>query len=337
MQGYVLKRSGKSEVLKLQALPEPEVQAGQIKIKVQYIGINYAEVLSRKGQYSWAPKRPYTPGMEGFGQVVAIGEGVTQHQVNDWVVFGGQYGGYAEYTVVPAFMAFAAPAGYTPEQSAALLVNYMTAWVALVRLARIQPTDKVLIQAAAGGVGTAAVQIAAKWGCEVFGTAGAEEKLLLLKKLGASLAINYRTDDFYDRLEKYCGGVDVVLEMVGGEVFRKSKALLLPFGRIVVAGYASIPFNKWNPWSWWLTWKEAPKVQLMAMAKKTSGIMATHIGYLTQNQQVVQQQYQAMVQFIETHDIKPVVGRVFDFAELPQAHAFMESRQSTGKILVKVH
>ncbi len=124
--------------------------------------------------------------------------------------------------------------------------------------------------------------------------------------------------------------------MVGGDVYRKSIELLKPFGRLVVAGYASIPFQKWNPLSWWKTWKNAPKVNMMQMAIGTYGVMATHIGYLTQNESIVKEQWDDLKAFLTEHRIKPVVGKIFPFDRLPDAHAYMESRQSVGKILVRI-
>lgn len=336
MKAYQLRNSGKSDVLKIVEIPEPICAANEVKVKVQKIGINYAEILSRKGQYRWAPKRPYTPGMEAFGEIVEVGEHVTKRKVGDLVITGSQFGSYAEYLCVPEFLAFSPVPDFSSDQNVAVLVNYITAWVALVKLARIQNTDTVLIQVAAGGVGTAAVQLAKARGSYVFGTASNEEKLKLIRSLGADSAINYVTSDFRSEIKSKRGGVDIVLELVGGEVFRRSFEILNPFGKMVVAGYASIPLKKWNPYSWWLTWKNAPRLQVMDMAVKTSGLMATHIGYLTANQQIAAYEWGELRSFLIEHKIKPVVGRNFSFDEIPKAHDWMESRNSVGKIVIDV-
>lgn len=212
----------------------------------------------------------------------------------------------------------------------------MTAWVALKKLCRVEPGERVLIQAAAGGVGTAAVQLAKKLGCHVYGTASKQEKLELIEKLGADKGINYATEDFYEVIMEDGGGVDCVLEVVGGEVFRKSLDLLNPFGRIAVIGFASINLNKWNPITWWQTWKAAPKVRLMNMAIKSQGIYASHIGYLTENEEVTSAIWDELKAFIEKHKIRPIIGKVFTFDKMSDAHTYMESRASTGKIVVKV-
>ena len=336
MKAYVLSKVGKPDVLKISETPEPNPAGHEVKIKVQRIGINYAEVLSRRGQYSWAPKRPYIPGMEAYGEVVTIGKKVTKFKLGDKVITGGQYGAYAEYLVASEHLVFPAIDGFTEDENAAFLVNYITAWVALMKLGKMQSGENVLIQAAAGGVGTAAVQLAKATGCIVYGTASEQEKLDLLKNLGVDHPINYRTTDFYEYIKAETGGVDVALEVVGGEVFKKSVALLNPFGRIVVAGYASIPLKKWNPLTYWPAWRDAPKVNVQNMALGSYGILATHIGYLTDNPQITNEVWSEMASFCQEHAIKPIVGHTFSFEELPEAHAFIESRKSVGKVVIRV-
>ncbi len=337
MKAYLLTRSGKPETLKIHDVPEPNPGDTEVKVKVETIGINYAELLSRRGQYRWAPKRPYVPGMEAYGEVVAVGRKVTDVKVGAKVIVGNQYGAYAEYICVAEHLVFEANPEVSPEENAALVVNFMTAWVGLVKQARLSAGETVLVQAAAGGVGTAAIQLAKALGCKVYGTASRQTKLELIKQLGADVAINYATEDFHEIIKSKEGGIDCVLEVVGGEVFKKSIALLNPFGRLVVIGFASISFKKWNPLTWWKTWKDAPKANVMDMAKGSYGISASHIGYLTELPAVAKGAYQEMVSFINEHNIKPHVGKVFEFDQMAEAHQFIESRESTGKVVVKLN
>lgn len=337
MKAYLLNQSGKPETLKIHEVPEPVPGEKEVKVKVETIGINYAEILSRRGQYRWAPKRPYIPGMEAYGEVVEVGKAVKDVEVGAKVIVGNQYGAYAEYICVPDHLVFTANPEVTPEENAALVVNFMTAWVGLAKQARLSAGETVLVQAAAGGVGTAAIQIAKALGCKVYGTASRASKLELIEKLGADHAINYATEDFYEVVKAREGGIDCVLEVVGGEVFKKSIALLNPFGRLVVIGFASISFKKWNPLTWWKTWKDAPKANVMAMAQGSYGISASHIGYLTEMPEIAKGAYGEMIEFINAHQIKPHVGKVFPFEEMAAAHRFIESRESTGKVVVKLN
>lgn len=337
MKAYLLDKTGKSSVLKIRELPEPSPGPGELRIKVQCIGLNFAEILSRRGQYSWAPKRPYIPGMETYGVVEAIGEGVANRQIGEKVICGWQYGSYAEKMVIPEYMAFPAIDSFSDDENAAFLVNFMTAWIGLMRLARISPGEKILINAAAGGVGTAAVQLAAAKGCKVYGTAGSEEKVKLIKSLGAELAINYREEDFETVIKEKTGsGIDAVLELVGGETYRKSISLLNPFGRLVIAGVAGLKWNKWNPVSLVKVYKDIPRVNIMKMAKASYSVSATHIGYLIKNPQVVTDNFFACRDFALQHGIKPVIGKTFSFDEIPEAHEFIESRKSHGKVVIRI-
>ncbi|HHG86673.1 MAG TPA: hypothetical protein ENJ82_18130 [Bacteroidetes bacterium] len=337
MKSYPFRRTGSPNVLKLEEVPDlGDPGPNEVLVRTIALGLNYAEILSRKGQYSWAPKRPYTLGMEAYGEIVAVGAGVAPGRVGEKVLTGMQYGGYAEMVKVPSFMAFSAFPDFTPEENAATLVNYMTAWIALFRQARVQPGETVLVQAAAGGVGTAAVQLLKAHGCRVIGMAGNAEKIALLKRLGVDLAINYRAEAFDEVILKHKMRPDVVLELVGGDVFKKSYALVKPFGRIAVAGFASIPLVKWNPLTWIKTLQMAPKAKVMDMAKRSIGMYATHIGYLIEDPELVVTSFGATVKFMQKHGIRPVVGKVFAFDQVPEAHAFIESRESFGKVVIRV-
>ena len=157
MRAWVLSRTGSAAALTLSDVPSPEPGPGQVAVRVEAIGINYAEVLSRKGLYGWAPKRPYVPGMEAVGTIETLGLGVSDRQVGERVICGMQYGAYAERLVIPANRPLPAFTNFSLEENAAFAVNFLTAWVALMEMARLRSTDRVGITAAAGGVGTAAV------------------------------------------------------------------------------------------------------------------------------------------------------------------------------------
>lgn len=335
MRAWLLDRTGGPDVLRLVERPPPEPGPGQVAVRVEAIGINYAEVLSRKGLYGWAPKRPYVPGMEAAGVVEAVGAGVDGRRVGERVVCGMQFGSYAERVVVRAPTALPAIESFSIEENAAYAVNFMTAWVALVEMARLRPSDRVGITAAAGGVGTAAVQIAAARGCQVIGMASSERKLERVRSLGAKETVHYGDDGFSARLAAAApNGLDVVLETVGGDVYRACLRSLANFGRLVVIGYAGLDYSLWNPLSWWRAWRGAPRMNVMKAAMASTGVLATHIGYLLPDEERLLRIWRELTDFTREHGLRPVVGRTFAFDDLPEAHRFMESRESVGKLVV---
>lgn len=338
MKAWIMKRTGGPDVLELSDVTSPEPGPGEVLIQVEAIGINYAEVLSRKGLYGWAPERPYVPGMEAAGTIVGVGEGVPETRMGESVLCGMKHGAYAERVVVSANRALVSLPGFTVEESAAFGVNFMTAWVSLMEMARLRPDDRVGITAAAGGVGTAAVQIAVAYGCRVVGMAGSDEKLDRVAALGAAATVNYRRDDFVERLGKATanGRLDVVLEVVGGDVYRICLDHLDNFGRLVVAGYAGLDYSRWNPWSWWTAWRDAPRLDIQDAAEASIGVLATHIGYLLRDEERLRSIWSDLTRFTVEQGLRPVVGRTYDFEELPEAHRFMESRNSVGKLVVNV-
>ena len=338
MRAWVLSRTGSADALTLTDIPSPEPGPGEVAVRVEAIGINYAEVLSRKGLYGWAPKRPYVPGMEAGGTIETMGPGVSDRHVGERVICGMQYGAYAERLVLPANRAFPAFTHFSLEENTAFAVNFLTAWVALMEMGRLRSTDRVGITAAAGGVGTAAVQIAAAHGCRVIGMAGSDEKLGRLRELGAVETGNYRRADFLERLDAATadGGFDVVLEVVGGEVYRACVDRFANFGCIVVVGYAGLDYKRWNPLTWWKAWRGAPRMNVMKAATASTGVLATHIGYLLPDEQRLLTIWTALTDFTQKHDLRPVVGATYPFEELPEAHRFMESRESVGKLVVRV-
>ncbi|MFC2088941.1 zinc-binding alcohol dehydrogenase family protein, partial [Calditrichota bacterium] len=301
-----------------------------------YIGINFAEILSRKGLYGWAPKRPYVLGMEGSGIITDVGEGVDKTRIGQQVMVGTQYGCYAEKLVVPQERAIPTVENYTMPESAAFLVNYMTAWMALFELAKIKKNEKVLITAAAGGVGTAAIQLAEKFSCQVFGLAGSQDKIEFIKNLGATEGFNYREKNCFDKLCDLTGGVDVVVEMVGGRVYKESFKLLNPLGRMSVIGFASLDINWWNPLSWWRTLRDIPRMKIMDLAEKSAGIMASHLGYLLKQPKLMQAILERLIRFVTDKQIKPVIGKTFPFDKVAAAHEFIELRKSMGKVLLEI-
>jgi NADPH2:quinone reductase len=332
VRAVVLRRHGPPEVLRIDEVPAPEPGPGQVLVRVDAVGLNYAEVLSRKGLYGWAPRLPYVLGMEAAGSIVGLGEGV-RRELGEPVIVGAQSGAYAEQLVVPDRAALPALEGFSVEENAAFCVNWMTAWVGWMEMARLRPQDRVLVSPSGGGVGTAAVQIASRFGCEVVAMAGSPTKLERVERLGADATVCYGSPGWRDALREL-GPVDVALEMVGGEVFKEARDALAPFGRIVVAGYAALDYRLWKPWSWWRAWRGIPRMGLRRMLQDSTGMLSTHLGYLLRDPDRMRRVWDDLVAFTRTHDIRPAVGHVLPFESVADAHRLLESRASFGKIVL---
>jgi NADPH2:quinone reductase len=168
--------------------------------------------------------------------------------------------------------------------------------------------------------------------------AGSDAKLEPIRSLGAEAAVNYRGAGFEERLRAAAGPdrFDVVLEVVGGEVFRGVWPVLAPFGRVVVAGFASLALQRWNPLSWLRTWRDLPKADIRSLAPASHGFMATHVGYLLDDPPRLARVWEELMAFVAAHGIRPVVGATFPFERMAEAHRLMESRRSVGKIVVRM-
>ena len=229
MRAVVITRHGPPEVLEVRELPDPPVGDGEVRIAVKAAGINFADTLARIGLYPDAPKVPCVVGYEVAGEIESVGEGVDSHKVGDRVVAGTRFNGQAELVTVPAEQALPLAKQVSFEEGAAFPVNYSTAYAALVVMGGLKPGERVLIHAAAGGVGTAATQIARGIGAEIFGTASAS-KHDAIREQGVDHPIDYRNLDFEQEVRRITGGegVDVIMDALGPTSFRKDYRLLRP-------------------------------------------------------------------------------------------------------------
>lgn len=320
-------RYGGPDVLRIVEVPRPEPRRGEVLVRTQFIGINFAEVLSRRGVYGWAPRLPYILGMEASGVVEDTGERV---------VIGTQYGTYAEFICVPAGRVLPAPAGFSAAESAAFPVNYLTAWIGLMQMARLRPSDTLLVTSAAGGVGTAAVQIGAKFGARVIGASG-RGKQDIVRKLGAEVALDYDDPIWERQLADATNGrgVDVVLENTGGPVYRAAVRNLAPMGRIVIAGASGAFPRSRNPIARLAALRNLPRPSVLDMVLRSYGVMNFHIGELL-DRGVVAPHWRDLVRFTAEHAIRPVVGHEFAFDDIAAAHRLLEERRNVGKVVVRI-
>jgi NADPH:quinone reductase-like Zn-dependent oxidoreductase len=341
MKAVVLTGHGGPEVLQVQERPDPPVGPGEVRIAVKAAGINFADTMARVGLYPDAPKPPCVLGYEVAGEVESVGEGVDSVKEGDRVVAGVRFGGQAEMVSVPAEQVLPLPDRLSFEQGAAVPVNYATAYTALVLMAGVKEGERALIHAAAGGVGTAAVQIARHHGAEVFGTASAS-KHDRLRELGVAHAIDYRSQDFELEVRRLTDGqgVDVVIDATGPTNFRKDYRLLRQGGRLVMYGLAEasagtgrdmrkligslarMPFAT-LPW-----WKS---LQLM---NENKGVFGLNMLHWWDREGDVNRITGPLLDELEAGELEPVVAESFPFERAGDAHRLIADRGNIGKVVL---
>jgi NADPH2:quinone reductase len=304
LRAAVLKGTGGPEQLVVEEVPEPEAAEGRVIVDVRAAGVNFADVLIRLGMYPQAPELPTVLGSEIAGEL----EGV---RVVGFVFDGG--GGYAERAAVDPRWLLPLPANATFAEGAAFPMAFLTAWIPLTELVRIAFGARVLVTAAAGAVGTAAVQIVRALNGAPVAAVGSEEKLELPRSLGAVEAVTY---DGIGSLEQ----VDAVFDLVGGEVFTESLGLLRPMGTAIAVGYAGGMWQEVNP-AW--------------LVGRNIGVHGFYLGRLIRRDPaLVARAAQDVLRLWEGGAVRPIVGSELPLEEAAEAHRLIESRQSTGKVVL---
>jgi NADPH2:quinone reductase len=303
VKAVLLREPGGPEQLELTDLPDPEPGDGQVLVRVRAAGVNFADVLVRQGRYPQAPELPTVLGREIAGEV--DGRRVMSAS-------GAESGAYAELAVADSDWLVPLPESASFEEGASFLTTFLTAWIPL-RRAGVGPGSTVLVHAAAGGVGSAGIQLAKHLGARVVATASTEEKRGFALELGAAEAFGY--DDFADRVR-----ADVVLDAVGGEIFKRSIGVLNPLGTIVGAGFAD---------GWW------DPLDTALMVGRNLSLQGFYLGRLMKlRPEVVQEATREVVSLWETGTVKPVVGATFPLERAPDAHRLIEERRSVGKVVL---
>jgi len=323
MKAIEVTEYGDSDRLAVIDTDRPEPGPGEVRIAVEAAGINFADIMQRRGLYPGGPEPPYAPGMEAAGRIDAVGDGVEDVSEGDRVVAMVETGGYAEYTVANVEMLFPVPEAMDFEEAAGFPIQFLTAHSCLFAWGGLEEGESVLIQAAAGGVGTAAVQLASNAGAEVFGTASSQEKLDLAAELGCDHPINYTETDFREVIEEETDGdgVDLVLESVGDDVFERSLDAMAHFGRLVTYGVASgVP-------------AEVSNRRLLFENKTVKGF---HLGQAaTHDPSRVMQAVPDLTESLASGELEVVVGESFALTDAADAHQYIEDRKSSGKVVLK--
>jgi len=340
MRAVVITEHGGPDVLRVEERPDPDVGAGEIRIAVKAAGINFSDLMARAGVYPDAPAPPSVLGYEVAGEVEDIGEGVEGLSEGDRVIAGTRFGGQAELVTAEAEQAIPLPESLSFEQGAAFPVNYGTAYAALVIMGGLKPQERLLIHAAAGGVGTAATQVAKRIGAEILGTASAS-KHDAIRAQGVDHPIDYRNEDFAEAAMRITGGVglDLIIDAVGPASFRKGYRILRPGGRIVMYGLSEVQTGDKRdipavlrslarmplatmPW-----WKS------LQMLNENKGVFGLNM-LSWWDDEGLDRVLEPLAAGLAGGDYEPVVAESFPFERAAEAHRFIAERRNVGKVVL---
>jgi NADPH:quinone reductase-like Zn-dependent oxidoreductase len=332
MRVVSITKQGEPSVLRVEERPDPPApKPGQVRIAVHAAGVNFADHLARIGLYPGAPKIPFIPGYEVAGVVDAVGADVDPALIGQRVMAGTRFGGYAEIVNVNASDLVALPDRLSFEQGAAIPVNYATAWAALHGYGSLRAGERVLIHAAAGGVGIAAVQLAKAAGAEIHGTAS-PSKHNRLQQLGVDHTIDYRQNNWWKDLQPY----DLVLDALGGTSLRRSYALLRPGGRVVAYGISAL--QKDGTRSLLTLLPQAASMfrgfNLLKQLDESKSVIGLNMLGLWDDRGTLEPWVGPLQSALEDRTITPIVHAAIPFSAAPEAHRILSARENIGKVVL---
>lgn len=338
MRQIWIERFGAPDVLKVKNAPDPTPGRGEIRIRVEATGVNFADVMGRMGLYPDLPPIPVVPGYEVSGRVDAAGSDVADEWIGRDVLAMTRFGGYSDVVCVPTAQAFARPAGLSAIDAAAIPVNYVTAWQLLVVMCALKKGETVLVHSAGGGVGIAATQIAKHIGATVIGTASAG-KHAMIRNFGVDHCIDYTREDFEKRVSEITGGrgVELVLDAVGGESFKKSYRSLAPTGRLGMFGASSMAQGQTkNPLALLKLAASMPWLQFnpVALMNANKGVFGVNVGHMWNEIPRVAAWMEEILALWAQGVVRPQIAKTFSFEEAAQAHEYIQSRANVGKVVL---
>ncbi len=337
MKADLISRFGPPDVLSISEVPVPTVGDSEVLVRTEVIGLNFADVFARLGFYPAIPKPPFVPGIEVSGVIEKIGKSVRGLKSGDRVLAFTKQKGYAEYVSVPSAQVLRIPKRMGFQEAAAFGVTSLTAYHGLVTLGAMKKEDRVLLHAAAGGVGIAALQLARHFGAVVHATVGSRSKMEVVQSFGADTVTNYSEDDFIDpvRCATNGRGVDIVFDSVGGRVFRKGWKLLTPMGRYILYGFAAVIGQKGV--GKLHAAREALSVPLIyppSLVSKNISVIGFNLYFLMEKADYLRSVMRVLFRLHERGVLRPVIGAEYPFERIVDAHTFLQSRKSVGKVVV---
>lgn len=339
MKALVLERYGPPETaFTLKELPDPVAAAGQVRVAVEAFGLNYADVSARQGTYADAPPAPCVIGYEVVGRIDAVGPGVEGLSLGQRIAALTRFGGYATSAVTDARAAVPIPDDLDVGIAAALPTQGSTAYFCAEEMVRLHPGDHVLVQAAAGGVGSLLVQLCKRRGCIVYGTAGSDEKMDYLRQIGVDHPIQYRREDFADAVRRIRGsaGLDVIFDSLGGSAVRKGVALLAAGGRIVCFGAAERaagPLQLVRDVRFAASFGLIHPIPLLMRSKSVLGVNMLRLA--DERPETLGRVLHAIAGLVLQGEVVPTIGGRFEATQIAAAHELLGGRGSMGKIVVR--
>ena len=322
MRAVVVDRWMEPAELSVRELPDPVVGPGQLGVDIKAAGCNFFDILIVQGRYQVKPPFPFIPGGEIAGVVNEVGAGVKSFAVGDRVLASAPMGGYADRIAIPAAFAHKMPDAMPFEEGASFPIVYPTSYAGLVFRAALQPGETLLVHAAAGGVGLAAVQIGKALGARVIATAGGADKVRVAIEAGADFGIDYNSEDFVERVKEITGGkgADVIYDSVGGDVFDKSLKCIAWNGRLLVIGFAG---------------GTIPSVAANRILLKNVAVTGLHWGaYAKYEPARIPETFAALFQLYEEKKIRPVIYKSYPLEQAADALAALGSRKTHGKVVL---
>ncbi|HEU5451918.1 MAG TPA: NADPH:quinone oxidoreductase family protein [Terriglobales bacterium] len=337
MRAVFVTRLGGPEVLQIHEAPEPQVRPGKVLVEIEAAGVNFADAMMARGTYPGTPQPPFIAGREFCGTIVdsinssggrSTSTGASGFSPGDRVMGYCQGAAFAERVAVSANSIWPAPKNWTAVEAAAFPVNFFTAYLAFWKAGLTDVGDsarrpRVLIHAVAGGVGTAAVEIAKILGIETYGTSSSDEKLSRMRQLGLNHGINYKQDDYEEAIQKLTDGegVDAVFEMLGGEHTAKSTRCLAFLGRVILYGTAT---------------GVQPQFDVRTMYTKQASVHGLWLSPLASHKEVMEPAWQRMKEWIDSGKLRPVVGHTLPLHRAGDAFRLLLERKNFGKVVLTV-
>ncbi len=333
---YLIKKGDAASAFEIRESEKPKIGENQVGISVECFGLNYADVLARNGLYKEAPAMPSVIGYEVVGKIDEVGSNVDQDLIGKRVVAFTRFGGYSEYVVTPAD-AIAEIGDMEAEKAVCIATQFVTAYYMSFESLNLFKGNKVLVHSGAGGVGLALIQMCKLKGCEVYATAGSDEKLAFMKEQGADHVINYNNDDYVSSINQLLKGdrLDATFNAIAGSTYKKDMKLVGSGGKVLLYGGSERSGKKWGIFSTLAFVKRMGiiiPIGLMMQSKSLIGVNMLAIG--DNKPDVLNRCLTEVTKLVLSGDLNPHVGAKYNVKDIAKAHSFLEGRASIGKVAI---